>query len=172
MADGICTWTREINLGGPRSAPDVGRLDWVDAPRQLLETGVHADYSELWTRPAATVPQSRRFSAPGRQLFVVWSKTDFAFGIGDADVALRADLAAALAAGSVGLPDLTRHYATEYAIGHWRDDVAEVRASTHPLRRAGGLFDRSALATEVLALHHPDATGQLASCLWTAANQR
>ena len=44
---GLCTWTRRVNWLGP-AEPDIGRLE--DTPEGLLETGVLADYEELWTR--------------------------------------------------------------------------------------------------------------------------
>lgn len=49
--DGVCTWTRAINLQGPVAGPDVGRLHWRGS--HLIETGVHAEYEEVWERVAS-----------------------------------------------------------------------------------------------------------------------
>jgi hypothetical protein len=46
VAGGLCTWIRRVNWRGP-AEPDVGRLEAT--PEGLLETGVLADYEELWT---------------------------------------------------------------------------------------------------------------------------
>ena len=42
-----CTWHREINWHGPSEAQDVGAIRFDD-DGQMIETGVHADYAELW----------------------------------------------------------------------------------------------------------------------------
>ena len=42
-----CTWEREINFHGTPDSLDVGAIHF-DAQGSMIETGVHADYSELW----------------------------------------------------------------------------------------------------------------------------
>ena len=56
-----CTWHREINLHGTPEAPDVGSISFDD-DGNMIEAGVHADYSELWEQRANDKPHAYRFS--------------------------------------------------------------------------------------------------------------
>ena len=49
VSDGVCTWDRRLNWHGRPEGIDAGRVEF-DASGDLLETGVHADYSESWHR--------------------------------------------------------------------------------------------------------------------------
>ncbi|WP_223423496.1 hypothetical protein [Tateyamaria pelophila] len=57
-----CTWHREINLHGTPDAPDVGEISF-DAEGRMVETGVHAEYTELWERRLGSDPKAIRFSS-------------------------------------------------------------------------------------------------------------
>lgn len=48
IVDNTCVWTRLINYRGCLNGEDTGVLKFVE--QGLLETGIHDDYSELWTR--------------------------------------------------------------------------------------------------------------------------
>lgn len=56
-----CTWLREINWHGTPDEPDVGAISF-DVEGRMIETGVHADYSELWTQKAKGTTAARCFS--------------------------------------------------------------------------------------------------------------
>lgn len=54
-ADGeVCEWHRHVDFQPPRSRPDAGRMVF-ETPDRLVETGLHADYLEVWQRvPGST----------------------------------------------------------------------------------------------------------------------
>lgn len=45
----VCTWHRQLDFQPPRPRPDAGRIEF-DGPDRLIETGIHADYLEVWER--------------------------------------------------------------------------------------------------------------------------
>jgi hypothetical protein len=50
----VCRWHRHHDFQPPGPFPDVGRIDF-DGPDRLIETGVHAEYLEIWERlPGST----------------------------------------------------------------------------------------------------------------------
>jgi hypothetical protein len=48
IADNVVTWQREIDFQPPTGIPDTGQCT-VDK-QYMIETGIHADYSEKWQR--------------------------------------------------------------------------------------------------------------------------
>ena len=53
QADDVFSWHRAVELEPPGPHPDEGSMRWQDGI--LVETGVHADYVEHWTRDGAAV---------------------------------------------------------------------------------------------------------------------
>ena len=51
--DDVFEWRRDIDITPPGPFPDVGRMHWQDGT--LVETGVHENYVEQWTRTDGTV---------------------------------------------------------------------------------------------------------------------
>ncbi len=50
----VCRWHRRLDFQPPGPHPDAGRIDF-DGSERLIETGVHADYLEVWERlPGST----------------------------------------------------------------------------------------------------------------------
>ena len=45
----VCTWHRRWDIQPPRSTPDAGHMVF-ETPDRLIETGVHAQYLEVWQR--------------------------------------------------------------------------------------------------------------------------
>ncbi len=45
----VCAWHREVDFQPPRPDPDAGHVVF-EGPDRLIETGVHADYLEVWQR--------------------------------------------------------------------------------------------------------------------------
>ncbi len=45
----VCAWHRQLDFQPPRATPDAGRIEF-DGPDRLIETGIHADYLEVWER--------------------------------------------------------------------------------------------------------------------------
>lgn len=57
-----CTWHRSVNWHGTPEGADVGRIDF-DADGRMIETGVLADYTELWEQTAKTATRAIRFAS-------------------------------------------------------------------------------------------------------------
>lgn len=55
-----CTWHREINWHGTPEGLDVGHIAFDDRGR-MIETGVLAEYTELWEQRAQAKPTALRF---------------------------------------------------------------------------------------------------------------
>ena len=48
-ADEICAWHRRVDFQPPGPHPDAGRIVF-ETPDRLIETGIHAEYLEVWER--------------------------------------------------------------------------------------------------------------------------
>lgn len=76
-----CTWHRDINWHGAPEGADIGAISFNDAG-QMIETGVHEDYTELWEQRATAKGRAWRFSnAPYSGVLVV-AGSDAVIGIG------------------------------------------------------------------------------------------
>ncbi|MFN3613081.1 MAG: hypothetical protein ACK4WC_00770, partial [Rubrimonas sp.] len=144
VVDGVCTWTRAINWRGPEAAPDVGRLALTDGG--MIETGVHAEFSELWLRQDGGPVFTRRLAdGTGRRAFIVWTEALFTLGIGDpatkAGPPLEARLAKALADGDRAA--LAAILAMEFSHGVFDGGDARVTLSTIPPRVGARPFGRA-----------------------------
>jgi hypothetical protein len=149
LAGDTCTWTRRVNLHGLPDTADIGLLRWDGADR-LHETGLLADYAELWSRQDGPAPVAARYAADDAELHIVRAGDAFAFGIGHPDKPpTRAVLSARPGA---PLDALAEHFADEYAIGHVAGEIAVIDASTHPLRRPGPLFRWPASGQDLVLL--------------------
>jgi hypothetical protein len=143
---GACVWTRRINWRGLETGVDAGLLDLTEAG--LLETGVHGDYAELWSRDEDGPARAAALSGPDGALgFVVWSDGAFSFGRGAPralhgpalDVRLEAALAAKDAAALAAAFDM------EFSSGRFVGAEARIEVSTDPSRVGAAAFDRAAL---------------------------
>lgn len=67
-----CTWHREVNWHGPPDRPDVGEISF-DEQGRMIESGVLADYTELWEQSAEGAGRAIRFAGGGYAgTFVTW----------------------------------------------------------------------------------------------------
>lgn len=147
VKNSVCTWTRHINLQGPLKGIDTGRLR--QTPDGLLESGIHAQYEELWQQIDPTVPQARMMTnSHGQTLVILWTPTRFAMGRGwhertihtrslpeHVDYALNCCNRAVLA----------RAFDQEFCAGRIEDDHGIVEYSTHPMRSGSLAFDATPL---------------------------
>lgn len=163
---GVCTWTRAINWQGPQTGADVGALRFT--PEGLIETGVHADYAELWTHedpaPAATRALTDK---AGRRSFLVWSDTIFALGRGGAQPAslpLPERLRDAL--GSADRARLTAIFEMEVCFGAFRGESAVITASTNPCRVGKRVFDRTDLTARHVRITEQSFAGEHSDVTW------
>ena len=167
VEDGVCVWTREINFRGPQTGPDVGALEM--AAEGLIETGVHADYSELWTLAEAGPVETRTLrDAAGRLLVLAAGPEGFSLGRADpaaaSGTALADALAAALAANDRSA--LRALFAQEFCCGAFDGDVARIDASTDPTRIGVAAFLRGDLGRAAPRLVEKGFDGAERATLW------
>lgn len=141
----VCTWRRAVNWRGPEDGPDVGRL--TVTAEGLLETGVHADYAELWTMRDPAPCRGLALTEGDRLAVVVWSESAFSLGRGrphDREGApLSGRVAAALAAGDRDA--LAAAFDAEFSEGVIEGGLARVVRSTAPPRVGATAFAAAAL---------------------------
>lgn len=76
-----CTWHRDINWHGAPDALDIGEIRF-DQQGRMIETGVLAEYSELWVQAAETETSAIRFSNDGYSGVLVVAGDVAVLGIG------------------------------------------------------------------------------------------
>jgi hypothetical protein len=135
LKDGICTWHRRISWHGTPRDTDAGHLRF-DGEGALHETGVHADYSELWHRTGRG-PRAAFALADdaGRRAYLLSVGARFVIGIGrpltatDAP-AKRPDPVAAI-------------FEDVYAFGHWTGTGGVADLCTNPLLEGDVVLTRN-----------------------------
>ncbi|MGR3515232.1 MAG: hypothetical protein ACU0GG_20910 [Paracoccaceae bacterium] len=95
-----CTWHREINWHGEPEGLDVGAISF-DATGDMIEDGVLADYTELWTQKAKAQTSAIRFSNGHYAGVLVTDGTVGVVGIGPPEKPATAPVLKALEAGQV-----------------------------------------------------------------------
>jgi hypothetical protein len=55
--DEVCAWHRRVDFQPPGPHPDAGRIVF-ETPDTLIETGIHADYLEIWQRLTGSTGRS------------------------------------------------------------------------------------------------------------------
>ena len=167
VKDSVYTWTRHINLRGPLKGIDTGRLQ--QRPDGLLETGIHAQYQELWQQVDSAVPQARMMTnSRGQTLVILWTATRFAMGCGwhertihtrslpeHVDYALSCCNSSALA----------RAFDQEFCFGRIEDAQGIIECSTHPMRCGTRAFDATPLFSNARRIEvlNTDFFGQTSS---------
>ncbi len=154
VENGICTWTRIINLQGPLKGIDTGRI--IQTAEGLLEVGIHDPYEELWQRVDTTIPQTRLMTnASGQRLFLLWTTTRFAMGLGWKDRtgqsrSLPDEVDHAIACGdNTALADA---FDQEFCIGRIEDNQGIIEHSTLPMRCGMRAFDASPLSDSAMPI--------------------
>lgn len=127
----ICTWHRQINWHGAPEAVDAGRMR-LDAWSELVEHGVHAEYSELWHRGGDSPAFARRFGDEPRAGFLVSVGNRFVFGIGPRQLGEPGAARTALESGK-RTRALEAMFEGGFVFGRWKGDVGEACLATNPL---------------------------------------
>ena len=77
----ICRWHRRLDIQPPGPHPDAGRSDF-DGTERLVETGVHADYLEVWERlPGSTGRCAVLEASPGQAPAMLLVSGEFAMRV-------------------------------------------------------------------------------------------
>ncbi|MDJ1009255.1 MAG: hypothetical protein QNJ13_15675 [Paracoccaceae bacterium] len=151
----ICTWERRINWHGEPTAVDAGRMR-MEAWSELIEEGIHAEYSELWHRTGEETAFAERYSAGDELGFLVSVGQRFVFGFGPAEPGAPEAARAALRAGDRG-SEVARQFAQGYVFGHWAGSDGVACLATNPLWEGKTVL---ALKTEGLAFRATDFFGR------------
>lgn len=139
LRDSVCTWHREINWRGPPEETDAGALHF-EHTGALIETGVHANYSESWRQHISPPIEAHRFGIPdlndNLQGIVIFSENHFFFGIG-LPVSKKQKSAEERTSGQrpdeIASASLERHYFnSEYAYGIWNGTEGIAVLHTNP----------------------------------------
>ncbi|MEM6303447.1 MAG: hypothetical protein AAF744_01930 [Pseudomonadota bacterium] len=139
LAD-TCTWHREVNFHGIPEEKDVGRISF-DPQGNMIEAGVHAEYTELWTHHRAPQSICLRLSGEGFEgVFAAVGET-FVLGLDRPGKPSTASLRAGLEAGEVtgATPTL---FEGIYATGRWQGDEATAYLATNPFCEGRVIFSK------------------------------
>ncbi len=173
VEDGICTWQRAINLQGPESGRDIGRLERT--PGGLFEYGVDADFVELWLEQQVgdRAPEGRVFTCDGGFWgFLISSPTRFLFACDRPtrkNLALPWKDALAQALTPTDRNQLADLFLAEYSFGRIEHDTAVIELSSHPNRVGKVLCDTLSAASGHLVTHHASFDGAALTRHWTVA---
>lgn len=125
-----CTWHREINWHGAPDALDVGAI-LFDPKGRMIETGVQADYTELWQPHAAPNGAAWRFAGAGYAGYLITHGDTFVLGVGMPDKPTTKVQLEALRSGQVpGCIALL--FDGLHAVGQWSGENAVARFATQP----------------------------------------
>lgn len=127
----VCTWHRAINWHGKTSDVDIGDISFDDKGR-LIETGVKADYTELWEHGDAPECKSWRFHGLGWIGYLVCVGTAFVLGLGRPDTPALKPVLDHLAQGSIP-SEVAPLFDSLHAFGTWDGDKAIATLATNPL---------------------------------------
>lgn len=142
----VCTWARHINWHGETRDIDAGRLSW-DETGDLIETGVHAHYTELWTRPSDSTHSGLKLAGDGLTGFLVSVGEAFVFGLGQPD-------APAFALGGAVAP----LFDGVHLFGRWEGDTGIATLSTNPFQEGNACLTR---AEQGVIYSHVDFRGNV-----------
>jgi len=171
--DGVCTWQRAINLQGPETGRDIGRLERTSGG--LFEYGVDADFVELWLdeQTEHPMPVGRVFAGDGGFWgFLITSETRFLFALDrpsrkNLARPWKEDLAQALT--DTDRDQLTDLFQAEYSFGRIVDGSAVIELSSHPNRVGAMLCENLGAASEGLETQHVRFDGKALRRIWTVA---
>jgi hypothetical protein len=142
VESGICTWARHINWHGAPDGVDAGLMSF-HASGDLIEDGVHADYSELWRKMPDAPTQALRIGTDGREGVLVLSEGGFLIGLGTPEAPASAPLIAALRQGRIPV-GLALHFRSVYALGRWDGAQGIAALCTDPFMEGTPVLARTA----------------------------
>lgn len=125
-----CTWERAINWHGKPKDTDIGHIAF-DAQGRMIETGVEADYTELWDHRRAPDMLAVQLTGDGYVGNLVVVGDRFLLGIDTPNRPATGPVLVALAKGEVPA-DTALLFDRIYATGLWRDGVAVAERATQP----------------------------------------
>jgi len=128
-----CTWHREVNWHGDPDWTGIGDVgDLTFEPNgDMIETGVEAEYTELWTHRTAPKQSALEFGNDTYRGYLVTVSSEFVLGIGKPNHPATKTLLDELENGTIpnGIDAL---FSTFHAYGHWDGDNAIANLATNP----------------------------------------
>ena len=142
-----CTWHREINWHGAPDGVDVGAISF-DEDGHMSETGVLADYAELWVQQATMQTTALRFLGHGYTGILVSDGAVAVLGIGRPSKPATKPIIDALNA------------------GHVPDNVDLLFDGVHAFCRVADGLAIAALATNPMVEEHPVLSFRDNTVIW------
>ncbi|MET1413563.1 hypothetical protein ABVF61_14915 [Roseibium sp. HPY-6] len=173
VVDSVCTWERVINLQGPETGRDIGRLERTATG--LFEFGVDADFVELWLdqKIDGAEPEGRVLTCDGGIWgFLISSESRFLFAL---DRPTRKNLSRpwkevlAHALKNADRDLLADLFQAEYSFGRIVDGSAMIELSSHPNRVGAVLCDNLHAVSDRFETNHTRFDGEALRRTWTVA---
>lgn len=133
LEDDRCTWHRAINWQGVPEGADVGQISFDDKGR-MIETGVLANYTELWAQQAKAPPRALQFSDGTYDGVLVICGALGVLGIDHAGKAPTAPLRAALREGVI-LPEAVDAFDGIFALVRVTGEALIAELATNPFQQ-------------------------------------
>lgn len=126
-----CTWAREVNWHGTPEGKDIGHIAF-DAQGRMIESGVEADYTELWCLRSDPDHHVTRLSGQGFEGVLVTIGNRFVLGIDQPDRPSTKPVLEALLDGDMPV-EVGPLFDALYATGIWDNGKAIAELATQPL---------------------------------------
>lgn len=125
-----CTWQRAINWHGEPDGTDIGHIAFDDQGR-MIESGVEANYTELWDHEDAPDKLAFQLQGEGCDGTLVVVGDQFVLAIDTPGRPATAPVVAGLKAGHKPA-DVALQFDCIYATGEWVAGQAHARIATQP----------------------------------------
>ncbi|MEM1267059.1 MAG: hypothetical protein AAGI50_13690 [Pseudomonadota bacterium] len=159
---GVCTWTRAIAWHGASPRPDAGHVAFAP-DGALLETGVHADYTERWVREDVGPTEAQVLRCGSLTAYVVSVGSSFVFGCGVAEAPpLRTEES------GLDTAALEALFLNVYILGRWERADGLALLATDPRLEGRAVVERRETGLTLRAL---DLQGAPRSVIFTPADQ-
>ena len=131
LAGTQCTWHRKINWHGNTEEIDVGDISF-DEQGRMVEKGVHADYTELWSHDAPPAQSAYMFEGEGWLGYLICVGAKFVLGVGRPNTPTTKPIVDELASGIISDGAATLFNGL-HAVGSWDGASAIATLATNPL---------------------------------------
>lgn len=125
-----CTWQRAINWHGAPDGTDIGHIAFNDQG-QMIESGVEAEYTELWDHEDAPGRLAYRLQGKGYDGTLVVIGDQFVLAIDRPGRPATAPLATSLKSGQTPA-EIAQLFDCVYATGDWIKGQGHARIATQP----------------------------------------
>ena len=135
LEDAHCTWQRDINWHGTPEATDIGHIAF-DAQGKMIETGVHADYTELWDNENPDAKSAYALTGEGYAGTLVIIGTRCVLALDTRGRRATGSVVRQLQDATIP-PETAQLFNKIYALGTFRDGVVQADLATQPKSEGG-----------------------------------